>query len=187
MNGGFFVLKMREMQDVPQLFDLVKDPAVFPYVREKAETLDQYYFLTKQSIEAEQNGEIISRTILSDNHQPIGIISLFDIQANAGFLSTWIGAKYFGKGYNQLAKTSFFQELFFTTSIDKVFMKIRQTNIRSQKANTKLPYVESAMALYPHIYTAINMDRTKEDSYDLFFITKDSYFRHTTSSQEIIS
>lgn len=178
---------MREMQDVTQLFDLVKDPAVFPYVSEKAETLDQYYFITKQSIEAEKNGEIITRTILNDIQQPIGIISLYDIQEKSGFLSTWIGKPYFGKGYNQLAKTSFFDELFFTTSIEKVFLKIRKTNIRSHIANTKLPYVESANALYSSIHTTINLNTTAETSYDLFFITKDTYFRHTTSSQGIIS
>lgn len=83
-------------------------PEVFPYVRHKAETSDEFYFITKQTIEAEERGELISRTILDEQYQPIGTINLFDIVDDYGFLATWIGKPYFGKGYNSLAKTQFF-------------------------------------------------------------------------------
>ena len=35
------------------------------------------------------------------------------LQDNAGFLGTWLGKPYHGKGYNKLAKDAFFQELFY--------------------------------------------------------------------------
>jgi RimJ/RimL family protein N-acetyltransferase len=34
--------------------------------------------------------------------------TLFDVQEKAGFLGTWLGKPYHGKGYNKLAKDSFF-------------------------------------------------------------------------------
>ena len=56
------------------------DPAVFPFVRQKAYSYEEYLFLTKQTIEAEERGELISRTILDEWGNPIGTITLFDVQ-----------------------------------------------------------------------------------------------------------
>ncbi|PDM36873.1 N-acetyltransferase, partial [Bacillus cereus] len=51
---------------------------VFPFVRQKAYSYEEYLFLTKQTIEAEERGELISRTILDEWGNPIGTITLFD-------------------------------------------------------------------------------------------------------------
>ncbi len=67
--------------------------------------------MTKQTLESEERGELISRTILDEWGTPIGTINLFDIEDNAGFLGTWLGKPYHGKGYNSPAKDAFFQEL----------------------------------------------------------------------------
>src|SRR5699024_4007014 len=120
--------------EVPVLFELLSHPEVYPYVRQKAETSDAYYFMTKKTIEAEEKGELISRTIVDEYEQPIGTINLFDIREHYGFLATWIGQPYFGKGYNQPAKEAFFEELFFELDIEAIFMKVRRTNKRSLKA-----------------------------------------------------
>lgn len=106
------MLKRRDVQDAPVLFDLMSHPEVFPFVRHKAYSSDEFYFLTKQTIEAEDNGELISRTIVDEQYNPIGTINLFDIENNAGFLATWIGQPYFGKGYNKLAKDAFLKNYF---------------------------------------------------------------------------
>ena len=82
------------------------DPAVFPFVRQKAYSYEEYLFLTKQTIEAEERGELISRTILDEWGNPIGTITLFDVQEKLDF-GTWLGKPYHGKGYNKLAKDSF--------------------------------------------------------------------------------
>ncbi|CDQ20388.1 hypothetical protein BN982_02727 [Halobacillus karajensis] len=107
------MLKKRDLHDVPVLFEFMSHPEVFPYVRHKASSSDEFYFLTKQTLEAEDRGELISRTILDEWGQPIGTINLFDIQERKGFLATWLGRPYFGKGYNKIAKEAFFEELFF--------------------------------------------------------------------------
>ncbi|WP_100013314.1 GNAT family N-acetyltransferase [Lentibacillus sediminis] len=169
------MLKMRELHEVPVLFDLLSHPSVFPFVRQRAETSDEFYFVTKQTIEAEERGELISRTILDEYYQPIGTINLFDIQENHGFLATWIGEPYFGRGYNKQAKEQFFDELFLRLGLEGIFMKVRRSNIRSLKAALKLPYAGLANETHPDIYKKINQD---EDVYDLFVITRSLYTAH---------
>ncbi|UFU00061.1 GNAT family N-acetyltransferase [Radiobacillus kanasensis] len=169
------MLKKRELQDAPTLYDLMTHPQVFPYVRHKAYSLDEFYFLTKQTMEAEENGELISRTIMDEYHQPIGTINLFDVKNKSGFLATWIGQPYFGKGYNKMAKEEFLEELFLSHEMEAVFIKIRKTNTRSLKAALKLPYISLGNILYPDVYDMINGDSSV---YDLFVITKEQYMIH---------
>lgn len=166
------MLKNRDLYDVPVLFELSSHPEVFPFIRHKARTVDEFYFLTKQLIEAENNGELISRTILDEYSQPIGTINLYDIHENSGFLATWIGEPYFGKGYNKIAKEAFLQELFYFLNIDTVFMKIRKANVRSLRAADKIPYIEKANESHPFMYAKINQD---EELYDLLVITKERF------------
>ncbi|WP_163529359.1 GNAT family N-acetyltransferase [Halobacillus ihumii] len=176
------MLKRRDLHDSKPLFDLMIHPEVFPYVRHKAASSDEFYFLTKQTLEAEENGELISRTILDEWAQPIGTINLFDIEDNKGFLATWIGQPYFGKGYNQLAKELFFEELFFQLGIEAVFMKIRRTNMRSLKAALKIPYVMTANEIFPDVVLRINCGQ--EAAYDVFVITKEQYLFHYYGGME---
>ncbi|MDY0407548.1 GNAT family N-acetyltransferase [Virgibacillus soli] len=166
------MLKKRDLHEVPALFELMSHPEVYPYVRHKAATSDEFYFITKQTMEAEEQGLLISRTILDENYAPIGTINLFDIENNGGFLATWIGQPYFGKGYNRYAKEQFFNEIFTETTIQTIFMKVRKTNIRSLKAVLKLPYASLGNAIFPEVYAQVNK---AEELYDLFAITKDSY------------
>ncbi|MBB6455085.1 RimJ/RimL family protein N-acetyltransferase [Salirhabdus euzebyi] len=169
------MLKKRELSESSTLFELLSHPEVFPYVRHKAASSDEYYFLTKQLIEAEDRGELISRTILDEWHHPIGTINLCDIHNNTGFLATWIGKPYFGQGYNNLAKEAFLYELFFELNIATVFMKIRKGNLRSRKAAEKLPYSVFANSLYPMEYALINKE---QEMFDLYAISKDQFLFH---------
>ncbi|WP_042142106.1 GNAT family N-acetyltransferase [Paucisalibacillus sp. EB02] len=169
------MLKKRDLHEVPVLFELMSHPDVFPYVRHKATTSDEFYFITKKTIEAEEQGELISRTIMDEYQQPIGTINLYDIESNHGFLATWIGKPYFGKGYNRVAKEQFFDELFFDYEIETIFMKVRKTNIRSTKAVLKLPYVALGNTIYPEVYQKVNHI---DEIYDIFAISKEHYLSY---------
>lgn len=175
------MLKTRELHEVPALFELLLHPKVYPYVRDRADTIDEYYFITKKTIEAENRGELISRTILDEYDKPIGTINLYDIRDNYGFLATWLGRPYFGKGYNQLAKEQFFNELFFENGMEGIFLKVRRSNKRSINAVKKLPYVLHGNSLFPEIYEEINAD---EDIFELFVITKEEYLTHVPFTRE---
>lgn len=185
------MLKIRELHEVPILFELASHPEVYPYLRHKADTVDEFYFLTKQTIEAEEQGLVISRTILDEFAQPIGTINLFDIDQRSGFLATWLGKPYFGKGYNKMAKELFFDELFFQKGIENVFMKVRKTNIRSLRAVEKLGYAILGNDLFPEIYQVINVN---SNIYHLFVVTKEHYASYiqfadisTGSETEVVS
>ncbi len=111
-------------------------PEVFPFVRHKAYSYDEFVFLTKKTIEAEEREELISRTILDEWGTPIGTINLFDIEEGAGFLGTWLGKPYHGKGYNSVAKEAFFNELFFELNIHTiscVFVKKMYAHKKQQR------------------------------------------------------
>lgn len=167
------MLKQRDLSETTELYHLMIHPSVFPYVRQKASSAEEYMFMTKQLIEEEQQGLSISRTITDDWGQPIGTISLFDIQDGAGFLGTWIGAPFQGKGYNQTAKKEFLTELFFDLNFHTVFLRIRKENEKSKRASSKLQYVICANELHPALYEEIN---TGEIKYDLYKIPKDLFY-----------
>lgn len=151
------------------------DPAVFPYVRHKCQSYEEYLFTTKQliTLELEMQKTSISRTIMNELGHPIGTIQLYDIGNRTGFLATWIGAPYFGQGYNRRAKEAFFTELFLEHGIETVFMKVRKQNIRSKKAIAKLPYVQLANDLNPQLYEAINQ---AQEVYDLYQVERASFW-----------
>ncbi|MBS4194411.1 GNAT family N-acetyltransferase [Lederbergia citri] len=182
------MLKKRELNghECYVLFELMTHPDVFPFVRQKAHSFEEFMFMTKQTIEAEERGEIISRTILDEWENPIGTISLYDIKDQAGFLGTWIGKPYHGKGYNNLAKEAFFQELFYEKDILTVFMRIRQKNVRSRKAAEKLPYTVKANDSRSLIFQQLN---TVEYIYDLYEIPKDlftmNFMRQSSEQAEL--
>ena len=184
------MLKKRDVHEVPALFELAIHPDVAPFNRYHADTVDEFYFMTKQMIDGEKEGKLLSRTILDEYEQPIGTINLFDIHDNTGFLATWIGAPYFGKGYNKQAKEEFLLEVFSTTLIEYIFMKVKKTNIRSKMAALKLPYIIEAHTLVPHLDQTLNIP---DDIYDVFIITKEHFisYRHFISAEnpetEIVS
>jgi RimJ/RimL family protein N-acetyltransferase len=175
LRRGLTVLKKRELHECHELFDLMIHPDVFPFVRHKAASHEEFLFITKQMLEAEEQGDLISRTILDEWGSPIGTISLYDIQENAGFLGTWLGKPYHGKGYNQRAKDAFFKELFYELGIETILMRIRRVNIRSLKAAQKLPYIIDASQTRQSLYEQLNKS---EDIFQLFEIPKDLYTMH---------
>lgn len=170
------MLKKRELQDCQALYDLLVHPDVFPFVRQKAYSYEEFLFITKQTIEAEERGELISRTILDEWGSPIGTINLYDIEENAGFLGTWLGKPYHGKGYNQIAKDAFFTELFYELNIETIFMRVKKVNLRSTKAVSKLPFVTFANETRKSLLDEINANG---DIYNLFEVSKDLYTMHT--------
>jgi RimJ/RimL family protein N-acetyltransferase len=173
------MLKKRDLQECHVLYDLMTHPDVFPFVRHKASSYEEFLFMTKQTLEAEERGELISRTILDEWGSPIGTISLYDINEKAGFLGTWLGKPYHGKGYNQQAKDAFFKELFYELDIETIFLRIRQVNSRSIKAALKLPYIIDASESRKSLFEQLN---AIENTFQLFEIPKDLFKLHVLRS-----
>ncbi|MEK4627517.1 MAG: GNAT family N-acetyltransferase [Solibacillus sp.] len=110
--------------------------------------------LPKQSVEdtmrfnqrvlaEEQLGKTVSRLILNENGQLIGVTTLMYIDQikKSCHVGSWIGHEYWGKGYNLLSKIEILKIAFEVLQLDVVFAGARMTNIRSQKAQEKLPFI----------------------------------------------
>jgi len=177
---GFEMLKKRNVQDCEVLYDLLIHPDVFPFVRNKPRSLAEYMFMTKKAMDEEEMGRKISRIVLDEWDQPIGTINLFDVKENAGFLATWLGKPFHGKGYNQAAKEAFLEECFFQLGIERIFVKVRYINERSLNAMRKLEYAQEGI-LFPHIKEEINK---KENVYELFVIEKDAFHFYLANKQQ---
>lgn len=169
------MLKKRDLHECHSLFRLMTDPEVFPYVRNKCRSYEEYLFFTQKLIVEEEQKTCLSRTIMNETGHPIGTIELYDIVNKTGFMATWIGAPYFGKGYNQRAKESFFTELFIEHHIDTVYMKIRKHNTRSKRAAEKLPYASLANDINRQLYETINHT---QPIYDLYQVERLSFLEN---------
>lgn len=175
------MLKKLELHDAYDLHAFLVDPLVYPYVRYKATRLEEYLFLTRHVIEQEERGELLMRVILDENGKAIGQIALYDMIGKSGFLGTWLGVPYHGKGYNRIAKETFFHEVFYEMDMESIFMKIRKTNIKSRKAAEKLPYAEDITLTKPHITAVVN---GQESIYDVFEIRKEIYEQYMPQMKE---
>lgn len=84
-----------------------------------------------------------SRVILNEQQQLIGVITLKSIDQHdkIAHIGTWIGAAYWGQGYNEAAKEQILSIAFNELGLNRVFAGATLTNIRSQKAQQKLPYM----------------------------------------------
>ncbi|TDQ33754.1 GNAT family N-acetyltransferase [Aureibacillus halotolerans] len=169
------MLRKLTTRDAHALFPLLQDPNVFPYVRHKADTADAYTFVLKGLLDLEDEGAAYPRVILDERGCPIGMILLYDVMDGVGFLSTWIGKEFFGKGYNAPAKEAFFQELFVEYGIDTILVKINQQNTRSRKASAKMPYLTLADSAF----------KQNGKVYDLFSISAAHYFSHPASADAL--
>lgn len=174
------MIKRRELHECATLFEYLSHPSVFPFVRHKATSADEFMFMTKQVMEEEERGEVISRTITDDYGMPIGTINLYDIQDHAGFLGTWIGHPFQGKGFNQKAKNLFLEELFYQHNINTVFLRIKKHNEKSIRAAEKLPYTMNAKESHPALLEEINAGAHQ---YELYQIPKDLFYLATAASR----
>ncbi|MGG0658567.1 GNAT family N-acetyltransferase [Rummeliibacillus pycnus] len=91
----------------------------------------------------ERLGQQLSRMIFDEKNQLIGVISLkgIDEEQKLCHIGTWLARPYWGKGYNQMAKMEMFKIAFERLHLNYVFAGARLENIRSQKAQAKLPYM----------------------------------------------
>lgn len=174
------MIKRRELHECGSLFEYLSHPSVFPFVRQKAASTDEFLFMTKQLMEEEECGKVISRTITDDYGMPIGTINLYDIQDQAGFLGTWIGHPFQGKGFNLKAKNLFLEELFYQHNINTVFVRIKKHNKKSIRATEKLAYSMNARDTHPTLFEEINAGDHK---YELYQITKDLFYLATATSR----
>lgn len=107
---------------------------------EKVEDTENYIrFIIKE----EADGRALSRVVLNEYNEVIGITTLMSINRGKRrcHIGSWLGHNFWGQGYNQEAKMLILKEAFLEMGMEHVFAGARKVNIRSQKAQEKLPYM----------------------------------------------
>jgi RimJ/RimL family protein N-acetyltransferase len=137
-------LVKHDLNFAEQIFELssaapVKD-ALGLNVEKIEDTIDFLHYI----IEAEEEGREVSRVILNEQDQVIGVTSLMKIdpEKRRCHIGSWLGHEYWGKGYNDASKRAILDIAFNELNMEHVFAGARKVNIRSQKAQEKLPYIK---------------------------------------------
>ncbi len=106
------MIKRRDLHECHELFDLMVHPDVFPFVRQKAYSYEELFFLTKQTIEAEDRGELISRTIIDEWGNPIGTINFTTSRKAQGSSGHGSGSRFTGKAIISRQRMPFSRVIF---------------------------------------------------------------------------
>ncbi|MEG0385922.1 MAG: GNAT family N-acetyltransferase [Solibacillus sp.] len=107
------------------------------------QTIEDTKRFNEQVLEDEKDGKTVSRLILNEEGKLIGITTLMfiDRAKKSCHIGSWIGYEYWGQGYNLLSKIAILKIAFEELQLDVVFAGARNVNIRSQKAQQKLPFI----------------------------------------------
>jgi RimJ/RimL family protein N-acetyltransferase len=162
-----------ELSDAPILFKYISNPKIMQFSRIKPNCVGEMMKSIHDLIVDEHNGKVIARAIVNQFNYPIGMIILWDVDNGEGFLATWLGEDYWGKGYNEPAKELFLDEIFNDCNIENVYVMIRNHNGRSLKALSKLDYV-SDVDFRENVRLRATNSRI-EDNHVLYVIRKDSF------------
>ncbi|WP_100374768.1 GNAT family N-acetyltransferase [Bacillus sp. FJAT-45037] len=133
-----------------QIYKLSYAPQIKDALGLSDSTLEHTKQFVKGIIQEEHDGKTLSRVILDDNSNFIGITTLMfiDYKKKSCHIGSWLGHEYWGKGYNQASKIAILQIAFVELNLKYVFAGARKVNIRSQKAQEKLPFIRLHIEKY---------------------------------------
>jgi RimJ/RimL family protein N-acetyltransferase len=134
------------------MFQLVSAPQVKDVLGIRDESVEDTQKFINWIIEEEKNGKQLSRVILNENDELIGVTTLMHInhEKKRCHIGTWLGHDYWGMGYNQESKIAILRIAFEDLGMEHVFAGARKVNIRSQKAQEKLPFIRlNVESLFP--------------------------------------
>lgn len=125
------------------IFKLSSDPHVKNALGIKVETIEDTKAFLLFAIEEERQKKSLSRVIVNAENEIIGLTTLKHInyEKKQSHIGSWLGYPYWGKGYNEAAKKEIFKIAFLDLQLSYVFAGAKTNNIRSLKAQEKLPYI----------------------------------------------
>lgn len=136
-------LAQHDQKYASRMFELCSAPQVKDALGLSDESFEDTRRFIDWILAEERAGKQYSRVILDESQQLIGVTTLMSLNDNKKtcHLGTWIGHDYWGMGYNQASKVKVLNIAFFELNLDVVFTGARITNVRSQKAQEKLPFI----------------------------------------------
>lgn len=164
-----FANRMFELSSAPQI-----SKALGLSVKTIQDTISFIEFIKKE----EKEGKQYSRVIYNEAEGLIGVITLKDIDHNkkSCHIGTWIGFDYWGKGYNEWAKKEILIFAFQQLNLELVFAGAKKDNIRSIKAQEKLPYITfNVESIFPDEHAKI--ERQTQSPCVLHVVQKDDFMK----------
>jgi RimJ/RimL family protein N-acetyltransferase len=156
-------LVSHDLRYAKRIFSLASAPQVKDALGLNDESVEDTERFINWLIEEEQAGNQVSRLIMNENEELIGVTTLMFIKPEEQqcHIGTWIGHEYWGMGYNEASKLEILKMAFFELGMEYVFAGARKVNIRSQKAQLKLPYIRlNVETQFPY---ELNFLENKED------------------------
>ncbi|MGE7881084.1 GNAT family N-acetyltransferase [Bacillus sp. NPDC094077] len=125
------------------IFELSSNPHVKNALGIKVEKLEDTKAFILFALEEERKNHSLSRVIINETNEIIGLTTLKHIndEKKQSHIGSWLGYPYWGKGYNEAAKKEIFKIAFLDLQLSYVFAGAKTNNIRSLKAQEKLPYI----------------------------------------------
>lgn len=176
-------LRQANKFDATILYYHLSNPHVVRFSRLKPNTVKEMEEMIEYLQEEERENRVISRVIVDEHDIVIGLITLWDYSPfrREGFLATFIGEAHWGKGYNQVAKQLFFDEVFSFINLEKIYMLIRNHNQRSISACNKMSYARQVDFIEEMELREIYNEKIAEDHL-IFSIQKENYITKEISS-----
>ncbi|MED0961412.1 GNAT family N-acetyltransferase [Bacillus paramycoides] len=143
------------------IFELSSDPHVKNALGIKVETVEDTKAFILFAMEEERKKHSLSRVIVNEENEIIGLTTLKHInyEQKRSHIGSWLGYPYWGKGYNEAAKKEIFKIAFLDLQLTYVFAGAKTTNIRSLKAQEKLPYISLHVEdSFPDEHTALEKE-----------------------------
>lgn len=147
-----------------EIFRLSSVPAVKDALGLPDGTLEDTIRFSRSVRQEEKSGKRVPRMILNEQNQLVGLTDLMfiDYAKNSCHIGTWIGHEYWGQGFNEASKVAILKIAFEELRLSYVFAGARTVNIRSQKAQEKLPFISLHVeAEFPEEHQALE-DKEKQ-------------------------
>ncbi|PGM62191.1 GNAT family N-acetyltransferase [Bacillus cereus] len=125
------------------IFELSSNPHVKNALGIKVETVEDTKAFILFAMEEERKEHSLSKVIVNEENEIIGLTTLKHInyEQKRSHIGSWLGYQYWGNGYNEAAKKEIFKIAFLDLQLTYVFAGAKTTNIRSLKAQERLPYI----------------------------------------------
>lgn len=141
-----------------EIFRLSSMPAVKDALGLPDGTVEDTLRFSRRVREQERAGKTLPRVILDEHDRLIGLTDLMfiDHAKKSCHIGTWIGKEYWGQGFNEASKVAILKIAFEELGLERVFAGARVVNLRSQKAQEKLPFIRLHVeAEFPNEHEAL--------------------------------
>lgn len=135
-------------------------------------TVEDTKAFIRRVLQEEQEGKTVPRVILDQDGELIGLTDLMfiDRTKKSCHIGTWIAYLYWGQGYNEASKAAILKIAFEELGLEHVFAGARKVNIRSQKAQQKLPFIRlNVEADFPEELAALEKKEKQPCVLNAFF------------------